>query len=331
MDSIQLHHDALVWDAHRDVAYEIPLEDRFLQRQMIGVDMHLERVCAGGINIQTYAICLGHELGMDHTAQALKELDTVFSILDANSDKAALVTTTAQALEARKQGKLAVFLNFEGAEPIHSDLALLRMFYRLGVRAMGLTWNFRNETADGGFEVPGGKLSLFGISVIEEMNRLGMVIDLAHLNPTAMLHIMEISQHPVIHSHGGVKGINPVHPRALSDAMLDRIAAVGGVFCPTTVPECVTPGGEGATLDGYLDLIDYVVKRIGADHVGLGADFDVYQSHLIHKVGHWTEGIEEADQWHKITAGLLARGYTEADVRKILGENLLRVYAQVVG
>lgn len=333
MVAAQLHQNALIWDAHRDVAYEMPLEERFLNRQMIGVDLHLPRVLAGGLHVQTYALCVGTELGLDYTAQALKELDAIYAILDANADKAALVTTTAQALEARQQGKLAVFLNFEGAEPIHSELALLRMFYRLGLRAMSLTWNWRNDTADGGFEVPGGKLSLFGVEVIKEMNRLGMVIDLAHLNPTAMHHILDISEQPVIHSHCGVKGINQTHPRALTDEILDRIAAGGGVVCLTTVPGALTGDrpGVSATLELFLDAVEYTVKRIGADHVGLGADFDVYQSHLPYAIGGWTEGLEEADCWPKVTAGLLARGHSEADVRKIMGENLLRVYRQVVG
>jgi membrane dipeptidase len=332
MDAKQLHQDALVWDAHRDVVYEAPLEERFLQRWMIGVDLHLARLKQGGINVQTFALCIGPELISNYPAQALKELDRVFTILDEHSDEAVLVTKTDEALRARQQGRIAVFLNFEGAEPILTELSLLRMFYRIGFRAMGLTWNYRNDLADGGYEGrEGGGLSQFGISVIKEMNRLGMVIDLAHLAPKGMLDILKYSEQPVIHSHGGVRACNPGHPRTLDDFMLEAIAKNGGVFCATTVPQAISGEPETATLEQFLDVIDHAVKIMGPEHVGLGADFDVYQSHLPYAIGNWTKGIEEADQWPRVTEGLLQRNYSEDAVRKILGENLLRVYRAVVG
>jgi membrane dipeptidase len=333
MDAQMLHDSSLVWDAHRDVAYELPYEQRYLQPELEGVDLQLDRLKAGGISVQTYAICIGMGLGLPPTAQALKEWDRVIAIVAEHKDEAEIVTTTAQALAAREQGKIAIFLNFEGGEPILTDLGLLRMFYRMGLRAMGLTWNFRNAIADGGYEGrEGGGLSQFGLTVVREMNRLGMVVDLAHLTPQSMRDVLRISQHPVIHSHGGVRAINPDHPRTLDDAMLEAIAANGGLFCVTTVPQAISVHApEGATFERFLDAIDHAVHVMGADHVGLGADFDVYQSHLAAPVGVWTEGIEEADCWPKITAGLLARGYAESDVRLILGENLLRVYRQVVG
>jgi len=332
MDPLTFHQQSLIWDAHRDVAYEAPIEERFLQRWMLGVDLHLPLMKQGGMDVQTYALCVGPEIGSDYTAQALRELDRVFEILAANQDQATLVTTTAAALAAKAEGKLAVFLNFEGAEPIQEDLGILRMFYRLGLRAMGLTWNYRNALADGGYEDPnGGGLSRFGFEVIREMNRLGMVIDLAHMTRKGMLDILAASEQPVIHSHGGVRAINTDHPRALKDDVLEAIARKGGLFCATTVPQSLSGNPQEATLDRFLTVIDHAVKVMGADHVGLGADFDVYQSHLTHKVGEWTQGLEEVDRWPRVTEGLLLRGYSPDDVRKIMGENLLRVYRQVVG
>ena len=332
MDATELHRAALVWDAHRDVAYEAPLSERFLQRWMMGVDLHLPRLVQGGIDVQTFALCIGPQVGRDYAAQALKELDRVFAILDAHGALAVLATRTAEALEAKRAGKIAVFLSFEGAEPIQSELGLLRMFYRMGLRAMGLTWNFRNETADGGYEGrQGGGLSQFGTAVVKEMNRLGMVIDLAHATPQTMRDVLRLSEQPVIHSHGGVRAMNPEHPRTLDDDLLEQIARNGGVFCATTVPQAISSRIEEATLERYLDVIDHAVKVMGADHVGLGADFDVYQSHLPYAIGSWLKGLEEADKWSEITAGLLRRGYAEDAIKKILGENLLRVYRQVVG
>lgn len=332
MDAMELHRDALVWDAHRDVAYEAPLAERFLQRWMIGVDLHLDRLARGGIDVQTFALCIGPEIGRDYAAQALTELDRVFTILDEHRDRAVLVTRTAEALEAKRRGAIAVFLSLEGAEPILTELGLLRVFYRLGVRAMGLTWNYRNDVADGGYEGrEGGGLSQFGVAVVKEMNRLGMVIDLAHATPRTMRDVLRLSEQPVVHSHGGVRALNPEHPRTLDDELLELIAANGGVFCATTVPQAVAARTEDATLERYLDVVEHAVKVMGVDHVGLGADFDVYQSHLPYAVGGWLRGLEEADAWPQVTAGLLRRGFAEDAVTKILGGNLLRVYARVVG
>ncbi len=329
---MELHRDALVWDAHRDVAYEAPLSERFLQRWMTGVDLHLPRLAHGGINVQTFALCIGPEIGRDYVALALRELDQVFTILDAHRDDAVLVTSTTEALQAKQQGKIAVFLSFEGAEPILTELGLLRVFYRMGLRAMGLTWNYRNETADGGYEGREGYgLSQFGAAVVKEMNRLGMVIDIAHATPQTMRDVLRASEQPVIHSHGGVRAVNPEHPRTLDDELLEQIARNGGVFCATTVPQAISTRAEEATFERYLDGIDHAVKVMGADHVCLGADFDVYQSHLPYAIGTWLKGLEEADKWPEVTAGLLRRGHPEATIRKILGENLLRVYRQVVG
>jgi membrane dipeptidase len=117
----------------------------------------------------------------------------------------------------------------------------------------------------------------------------------------------------------------------LDDAMLEKIAANGGLFCATTVPQALSADPEKATLEQFLKVIDHAVKVMGADHVGLGADFDVYQSHLPYAIGSWTKDLEEADKWPAVTQGLLGLGYAEGDVRKIMGENLLRVYRQVVG
>ena len=331
MNASQLHRDALVWDAHRDVAYEAPLQERFLQGWMIGVDMHLPLLKQGGIDAQVYALCVAVERDLPPTAQALKELDGVMAILDAHKDEAVLATTTEAVLQAKREGKVAVLLGMEGGEPILTELALLRTYYRLGLRHMGLTWNFRNALADGGYEGrEGGGLSQFGIAVVREMNSLGMVVDVAHSTPQGMKDVLRVSEAPIIHSHGCTRAMNPDHPRTLDDAILEGIARNGGVFCVTTVPQGLASNPAEATLERYLDHIVHAVRVMGPDHVGLGADFDVYQSHLGLPAERWVKDLEEADKWPNVTAGLLRRGFSEADTRKILGENLLRVFRAVI-
>ena len=332
MDAHELHADALIWDAHRDIAYETPLQERFLQGWIMGVDLHLPLMKKGGMDAQVYAICVAGHSDLSPTAQAIKELDGVMNTLEAHPDEVVLATTTSDVLAAKRKGKLAVILGMEGAEPILTELGLLRMFYRLGLRHMGLTWNYRNALADGGYEGrEGGGLSVFGVAVVEEMNRLGMVADVAHMTPNGMRDVIRVSQAPIIHSHGGTRAVNPHHPRTVDDDILEGIASTGGAFCVTTVPGALGPEHGDATLDRFLDHIEHVVKVVGADHVGLGADFDVYQSHLGLPAERWVKNLEEVDKWPNVTAGLLGRGYSEADVRKIMGENLLRVFAEVIG
>jgi membrane dipeptidase len=259
-------------------------------------------------------------------------LDAVMRILEEHGDEVVLVTTTAQVRQAKQEDKIAVLLGMEGGEPILTELGLLRTFYRLGLRHMGLTWNHRNALADGGYEGrDGGGLSRFGVSVVEEMNRLGMMVDVAHMTPAGMRDVLRVSQQPVIHSHGGTRAVSPHHPRTVDDGVLEGIASQGGVFCVTTVPEAMAQDPASATLADFLNHVDHAVKLMGIDHVGLGADFDVYQSHLGLPAERWLKGLEEVNKWPNVTAGLLERGYTEAEVRKIMGENLLRVFRQVIG
>jgi membrane dipeptidase len=146
-----------------------------------------------------------------------------------------------------------------------------------------------------------------------------------------MWDVLRISERSIIHSHGATRALRPRHPRTVDDDVLEGIAANGGVFCVTTVPQAMSPDPASATLDDFLNHIDHTVSVTGIDHVGLGADFDVYQSHLGLPAERWLKDLEEVDKWPNVTAGLLERGYSEADVRKIMGENLLRVFGEVIG
>lgn len=333
MDPVQFHQQILVWDAHRDVAYEAPLSERFLQGWLVGFDMHLPLVRAGGLDSQTYAICVAPEPGLPPTAQAFKELESIWETQASHSNELVFALQTDDVLKAKAAGKLAAWVALEGAEPILDQIELLRSFYRMGVRSIGLTWNWRNAVADGVAEgrEQGGGLTRFGEQVVREMNKLGMVVDVAHMTLQGVRDVLRVSEQPVIVSHGGSQSLCFSHRRTSPDDILEAIAAQGGVFCATTIPETLAQDPAQATLDTFLDLIDHCVRVIGAEHVGLGADFDVFQSHLGLPPEHWVKGLEEVDRWPRVTAGLIARGYAEAAIRKIMGENLLRVYGQVVG
>ena len=333
MDAATLHRDAFIFDAHRDVAYEAPLAERFLANWLIGVDLHLPLLKQGGIDAEVFAFCVAPEpAGLPATAEVLRELDLLMTILESHSDVATLATKVSEIEEARRKGQVAVLLSLEGGEPILTEIGILRMFYRIGVRSMGLTWNFRNALADGKGEGPDASgLSQLGVAAVQEMNRLGMMVDIAHLAFAGMRDVLRISERPIIHSHGVTLGACPQRVANIPDDILEAIAAKGGVFCVTTVPEALAIDRAEQTIERFLDHIDHAVRVMGIDHVGLGGDFDVYQSHLGLPAERWLSGLEEVDKWPAVTDGLLQRGYDEPAVRKIMGQNLLRVYGQVIG
>jgi membrane dipeptidase len=332
VDAQELHREMLVFDAHRDVAYEAPLAERFLANWLTGVDLCLALLKEGGIDAQVFAFCIAPSAaGLPPTAEALRQLDLVMGMLESHGNELLLARTAGDIRRAKEEGKIAVILSLEGAEPICNELGLLRMFYRMGFRATGLTWNFRNTWADGRYEGPEGRLSTLGAAAVREMNRLGMVVDLAHLAQPAMRQVLQVTEQPVIHSHGVTLGACPTRAANIPDDILEAIARSDGVFCVTTVPEAVSTDPAQATLERFLDHIDHAVKVMGSDHVGLGADFDVYQIHLGMPRERWLRGLEEADRWPAVTAGLLARGYSPGDVRQVMGENLLRVLGRVIG
>lgn len=331
MDYLEYHNDILVWDAHRDVHYELPHKDRFLKRSLLGIDLHLPLLVKGGMKIQTYAFCYATALGEPSAVQAIADIEKVLHMIESSSNEIVFVQTVDDAQNANRAGKIAAFFSFEGGEPIGEDIWILRFFHRVGFRAMGLTWNYRNAMADGGYEGRDGYgLSAFGREVVKEMNHLGMVVDLAHLSPQSMRDVLAVSEQPVIHSHGCTRALHPQHPRTLDDEMLEAIAAGNGLFCVTTVPDGLVNGGK-ATIDDFIAHIDHAIKVMGEDHVALGADFDVHQSHLDNPIGTWTAGLEEVDRWGNVTQKLLERGFTPECVRKIMGENLARVYRTVIG
>jgi membrane dipeptidase len=221
---------------------------------------------------------------------------------------------------AHQAGELAVLLNIEGAEAIQGSLALLRNYYRLGVRMMGLVWNHRNEVAEGvGEPESGGGLTRFGREVVREMNRLGMLIDLAHITPAGFFQVLELSEDPVLFTHGNCQALYE-HPRNLTDEQIKALAAHGGVFGISFVSSFM--GKETATLTTVADHIDHVCQLLGnADHVALGSDFDGATP---------PPGLEDVTCLPQLTAELLRRGYAEEDLVKILGGNYLRVFRQVL-
>jgi membrane dipeptidase len=230
------------------------------------------------------------------------------------------------------EDSIALVLGTEGAELIENDLALLRIFYELGVRSFGFVWNERNLLADGYGEVKrrngGSGLSEFGVRVVEECNRLGMLLDGAHITPNGLADMLEYSSDPIIVSHGST-GVHPRTLRPLSDDHLRAISHNGGVAgmfainIDKSMPDLVS----------YTDHVEHAIKIAGIDHVGLGFDFVDYlpKDTLPTSENPSVAGLEDHRCCQKVIEALKSRGYSGADIEKVASKNFLRVFRDVCG
>jgi membrane dipeptidase len=295
--------------------------------------------------------------------RALDLIDVSYRMLEKYPNELMLATSTEDIRRAKKQGKVGVLMGIEGGHAIENSLSALREFYRLGVRYMTLTHNNTNEWADACCDdAKHNGLSEFGKDVVREMNRLGMFVDISHVSDKTMSDVLDVSKAPVIASHSSARVFSN-HKRNVPDELLKRIAQNGGVvmvnFYPAFLDEKVRVAGlerdaklkaqrdalreqfredpkrldeelhklndanpiPNTTLSVLVDHIDHIAKVAGVEHVGLGSDFD--------GVPNLPEGVRDVSDLPNITYELLRRGYSDADVLKILGGNFMRAFAEV--
>lgn len=330
MDAATVHRESIVIDGHCDTLLALQIREQSRPPYMGPPNqdpghIDLERMQAGGVTAQNFACYVPSQyLPARAVYETLCLIDTFCRWQADHAGVLSLATSAAEIEQAKAQGRVAGLLSLEGAEGLEGSLAVLRMMYRLGVRWLGIAWSSRNQAADGVSEIrTGGGLTEFGVRLVQELNRLGMIVDIAHLAPAGVRDVFAVCEGPVVASHANAHALCPV-ARNLTDAQLEQVAASGGVVGVVYVPGFITAGGEPATLEMLLDHIDYMVRVMGVDHVGLGSDWD----------GFWgvpPTGLEDVSCTPHITAGLLDRGYKAEDVKKILGGNWLRVIRQVVG
>lgn len=245
---------------------------------------------------------------------------------------------------AKEAGRVGVIFGFQSTDPTEKDLRLLSIFHELGVRIVQITYNERNYVGDGCFEETDCGLSHFGREVIEELNRLGVLIDLSHVGYRTTMETIEASSQPVAFTHANPRALCD-HVRNKTDEQLLAVARKGGVIGANIYPPFLAAGSE-AKMSDFIDVIDYMVRLVGIDHVGIGTDFTAGQTEAWF---HWLrlgksrrralmqsdwplvypEGIRSAAEFPNITRALLARGYTEAHTRQIMGENFLRLFETV--
>jgi membrane dipeptidase len=320
----------------------------------------IARLRAGAVGGQFWSVYVPVELtGQSAVTATLEEIDTVHQMVRRYPETFELALTADDVERIFKKGKIASLIGMEGGHSIDNSLAALRMFHRLGARYMTLTHSKNTGWADSATDDPKfGGLAPFGEEVVREMNWLGMLVDLSHVSPETMEDAIRVSQAPVIFSHSSARALNDV-PRNVPDNILQLLPKNGGVVMVTFVPGFLSPKvaawqklqdaerarltkqfptdaaavtrdvdewtkahpAPRATLAEAADHIDHVRKIAGIDHIGFGSDFD--------GITMVPQGLEDVSKYPALVAELLRRGYQEADVRKIAGENVLRVMHDV--
>jgi membrane dipeptidase len=369
-----VHDSAIVIDTHADTPQRLVDDNYDLADQLNGGNLNFESAKKGNLSAEFFSIWVEPDLYKGHDARRTLELiDAVYQQAAKHPDRMQMAYSPADIEAAHREHKLAALMGIEGGHSIENSLGLLRVYYRLGVRYMTLTWSntldWANSSGDedkaGVPHNPDG-LTPFGKEVVLEMNRLGMMVDISHVADDTFWAAIKTTKAPVIASHSSARAICNA-PRNMTDDMLRAVAKNGGVVQVNYYSGFISqayrdasiaqqPEVEKATaelkakfaaegkqvtygdleklqreyadriprppLSALIDHIDHIAKVAGVDHVGLGSDFDGVSGQL-------PEGIDSAADLPKITAALLARGYSPEDCHKILGGNLLRVFGEV--
>ena len=251
--------------------------------------------------------------------------------------------------KANVEQKNGIILNTQNSIMIGTDVDNLDVFYNLGLRVIQITYNLQNYMASGCLEAPEARLSNFGRQAIERMNEIGIQVDTGHTGEGSILEACDVSTKPVCCSHAGLAALSPPNnPRVQTDRALKAIASTGGVFGLSAIPGMLV-GKDRCTINDYLDHLDYAVNLIGVDHVGIGSDFvegptleqiaaapdwkgqQVPTNPDVWPVCSGHEGFENHSKYPNLTRGLIARGYCDDDVAKIMGGNFLRMLADTIG
>ncbi len=323
-----IHKQVPLIDGHND--YPWALRENNAERDLDKLDIRtpqpklmtdIPRLRAGGVGGQFWSVYIPVTIqGPAAVVATLEQIDIVHRMVRKYPDTFELATTAADVERIFKAGRIASLIGMEGGHSIDNSLAALRMFHEAGARYMTLTHSTNVAWADSCSDKPASNgLSKFGEEVVREMNRLGMMVDLSHTSPETMEDAIRVSEAPVIFSHSGARAIND-HVRNVPDNVLAMLPKNGGVVMANFYPGFLTKDGK-ATLADVANHMDHIRKVAGPDHVGIGSDYDGIPTVPV--------GLEDVSTYPALTAELLRRGWSDNDVKKALGLNVLRVMRQV--
>lgn len=361
----RIQSEVLGIDTHIDTMQRVLMEHVDIGRRLPDGEVDLPRLREGGMHAPFFALWVPtFYKGSEAVRRTLDLRDAMQSVLDRYPDQIELATTASDVERIVHAHKIAAVLTLEGGHQIADDLAVLRMYQRMGIRSMTLTHFRNNNWADSSTDKPQHNgLTELGREVVRKMNRIGMMVDISHISDKTFYDVLAVTTKPVIASHSSCRAISNI-PRNMTDDMLRALAQHGGVVginfgggflsqkeADITMRDINRIGSSepnltGKALDDYtvqmhirdnwaqpkpttatladvVAHIDHVVKVAGIDHVGIGSDFD--------GIAEVPQGLEDESKMPALIAELLKKGYSEGDIKKIMGENFLRVMRQVIG
>jgi len=366
-DARRIADSSIIVDTHIDVPMHLLMKGGDVSVAIEGRDFDHPRAVSGGLNGAFMSIYTDPDLEAEGRSREVAEqlIDLVDATAKAAPGKFAIATSPDDVYRHFEAGLVSLCLGMENGSPIEGDLANIAHFYDRGVRYITLTHGRSNHISDSSYDEnhQWNGLSDFGKEVIREMNRQGIMLDISHVSDDAFWQVMDITAAPAIASHSSARHFTPGFERNMNDDMIKRLAENGGVIqinfgssfvtsearlyasvrsdlkdahkakYPDASSEerkaAVDPGFEAkygpfpfATTADVLDHIDHVVALTSVDHVGIGSDFDGVGDTL-------PVGLKDVSSYPTLIEGMLERGYSESDIRKILGENLLRVWSEV--
>jgi len=336
----RIHNNSLIVDAHFDLLMDVAPQRERGYRKVIEAG-YLPDLAEGSVNIVVCSVFIDSAFLPEMALRkAMNQISSLYAEIDESPDKMMICRNYDDITRAQEQGKIGIMLSFEGVEPLYNDLSLLRMFYELGVRVVGLVWSRRNFAGDGCHfssvrEGKKGGITDFGVQLIEEAERLGMFIDVSHLNDEGFWDVMEVAKKPVIASHSNCRSIvNSM--RNLTDEQIKAIAKKGGVIGMNACNIFTADRDEDGDVEHLINHVDHIVKLVGPMHVGLGLDLcDDFMKYMSDgKIGAVSRKAFDVLKGHKsiqqFTKALIGRGYKDAEIEMILGKNFLRIYKEVL-
>jgi membrane dipeptidase len=330
-DALEIHEKILTIDTHVDTPLFIYYQDldlgEYHNPHEVNRKVDFPRMEEGGLDVIFFAFWVAQgprtpEGNEDARQLFLNIYNATDDQLQFHTERAEIALSPGDAFSLETEGKRAIFFGMENGYPIGTDLALVNTYYDLGIRYITLCHTKNNDICDSSTDSNGPEhngLSGFGIQVVQEMNRLGMMVDVSHISDEAFYDVLEITTAPVIASHSNTRSVYD-HPRNMSDAMLNALAENGGVIqVPLLYVKAPDPENP-PTVSDVVDHIDHIVQMAGIDHVGIGTDFDG---------GGEVEDCFDVSEIGNFTVELVIRGYSEEQIRKIWGGNLMRVFSEV--
>jgi membrane dipeptidase len=355
----RVHAAGLLFDGHNDLPWrlridgDVKFETLDLSKRLSSGQTDIPRMREGGLKAQFWSVYIPSE-HPNPARTVTEQIDLVHRMVERYPNDLAMAYSADDVERVVKAGKIASLIGIEGGVAIEEDLAQLRAFYQLGARYMTLTHNVSLSWADAATDTPRHHgLTPWGERVVREMNRLGMLVDISHVSPDTMRAALKASEAPLIASHSSAYAIAP-HARNVPDEILKLLPKNGGVVMVNFSSGFIVPSyakasmaarrelrakypdpaefakafeawskanpGQRGTISNVAVHIDHIVKVAGIDHVGIGSDFDGITA--------WPVGLEDVSDYPRLTEELLKRGYSEGDVHKILGGNVLRAFRE---